>query len=162
MKKLLLMRHAKSSWSNPTLSDHQRPLNERGRKAAKRMGTLLNEHDLIPDVIYCSTAKRAKGTAKRILKKIPFDSDVQYMDALYHSDFDYIFSLLMQLPDETDIAMVIGHNPDLECFLETCCGQSERMPTASIAEIAFEITHWNELSIEEEGKLLHLWVPREV
>ena len=162
MKKLLLMRHAKSSWSDPTLSDHQRPLNERGRKAAKRMGELLNEQDLIPDVIYCSTTKRAKSTAKRIIKKIPFNHDITYLDSLYHSDYDQIIALITQLSEEINTAMVIGHNPDLECLLEFCCGVSERMPTAAIAEITFDLLKWDDLSHGNEGKLNNLWVPREI
>lgn len=162
MKKLLLMRHAKSSWSDPTLSDHERPLNDRGRKAAKRMGKFLNEKDIIPDIIFSSTAKRAKGTAKRLIKKIPFENEVIYLDALYHSDFDYIFSLLQKTPDEFQTAMIIGHNPDMECFLDLCCGENERMPTAAIALIEFDISSWNELDQEVDGKLINLWLPREI
>lgn len=161
MKKLLLMRHAKSSWSHPNLSDHERPLNNRGHKAAKLMGKLLNEKDIIPDTILCSTAKRAKSTAKRLVKQIPFDNEIQYIDSLYHSDFDQIFSLLKQLPDTIQTAMVIGHNPDMECFLEICCGANERIPTAAIAEITFALSSWHDLSQEEDGKLENLWLPRE-
>ena len=84
MKTVILMRHAKSSWKDPSLPDHDRPLNKRGKRDAPRMGNLLNLEGYIPEVIYSSTAKRANLTVKGLLKTLNFEGEVTYLGSLYH------------------------------------------------------------------------------
>jgi phosphohistidine phosphatase len=162
MKYLVLMRHAKSSWKDTTLLDHQRPLNKRGKRDAARMGRYIGEQGLFLDAMLCSTAVRARTTAEIFLQEFPFEGEVQYLDDLYHADPETILSLLANLPDEFNTVMVIGHNPDFDSFLETVCGESEHMPTACIAYIRFPIGCWVELREGPGGELVRIWKPREI
>ena len=162
MKIVLLMRHAKSSWKDPGLADHDRPLNKRGKRDAPRMGDLLNAEDLIPDAIYCSTARRAKSTVDGLLKNCNFVGEVNYTESLYHGGPDDFFEIISNLPDEIQTVMLVGHNPDMEYFLDLTCDVQEHIPTASIAVIEFPLDNWAEITHEEEGKLVHLWKPREL
>ena len=162
MKTLLLKRHAKSSWKDASLPDHQRPLNKRGVQDAPRMGAFLQEQGLALDAILCSTAARAKATVEGFLEGYTFEGDLVYLDDLYHAGPDLIFVHLARLPDNVDSAMVIAHNPGLDDFLDTVCDELEHMPTASVAYIQFSIERWVELRGGKRGKLLHLWKPREI
>ena len=162
MKKLILFRHAKSSWKDSAIPDHQRPLNKRGKKDAPRMGEYLQDQGVYLDVILCSTAKRARATAKGFLKEYTFEGDLFYIDDLYQARNDTFITLLKQLPENVDTAMIIGHNPEMEIFLEIICDEYEHMPTASMANIRFLIERWIELSVITSGELMNLWVPREI
>lgn len=162
MKQLLLMRHAKSSWKDSSLTDHQRPLNKRGKRDAPKMGLLLNEQGLIPEIILCSTAERAKLTVQYLLESCEFEGDVQYFDALYHADYSTYIEHLSQLPTEIDLAMIVGHNPEMNNFLYTLCDVYEHMPTAAIAHIAFVCQHWSDLDHDFECEVNNLWKPREL
>jgi phosphohistidine phosphatase len=162
MKTVLLMRHAKSSWKDPNLADHDRPLNKRGKRDATRMGNLLIEEDLTPDAIYCSTAKRAKSTVDGLLKVCDFDGEVTYTGSLYHGGSEDFFEILSNLPDEIQSVMLVGHNPDMEYFLDLICDVQEQMPTGAIAVITFSVENWDEITDEEAGELVHLWKPREL
>ncbi len=162
MKKLLLMRHAKSSWKNVGLPDHQRPLNKRGERDALRMGEYLQGQGIILDAILCSTAVRARATADGMLRKYTFEGEVQYFDDLYHAGPETIVTVLNQLSDDTGSAMIIAHNPGLDEFLELMCDEYEHMTTACVASINFPIEHWIDLRPASRGKLLHFWKPREI
>jgi len=156
------MRHAKSSWKNDSLPDHQRPLNERGKRDAPRMGKFLKNHGKKLDVILCSTATRTISTIKRFLQEFDFDGEVFYLDDLYGSDIERYVAVLNQLNDEVDTVMIVGHNPELDQFLEIVCDENEHMPTASVAEIILPIEGWTELNEITPGELLNLWRPREI
>jgi len=162
MKTIFLMRHAKSSWKNDSLPDHQRPLNERGKRDAPRMGKFLKNHGKKLDVILCSTATRTISTIKRFLQEFDFDGEVFYLDDLYGSDIERYVAVLNQLNDEVDTVMIVGHNPELDQFLEIVCDENEHMPTASVAEIILPIEGWTELNEITPGELLNLWRPREI
>jgi len=162
MKTLLLMRHAKSSWNNPGLSDHDRPLNARGRRAAPRMGRLLADEGLVPDVIVSSTAERARLTTAGVLEACPFEGDVIYTRDLYHAGVEDMLEILVGIDTKKECVMMVGHNPGMEYFLEEICGEIEHMPTAAIALIQFVIEEWSELSDESEGELLNFWRPKEL
>jgi phosphohistidine phosphatase len=162
MKNVLLMRHAKSSWKGISLPDHQRPLNQRGKHDAPRMGKFLQEQGILLDTILCSTAFRAKQTAEGLLKKYTFEGQIQYYDDLYNADPETIISILNQLPEKVDTAMVIGHNPGLDYFLELVCDECGHMSTASVAYIKYSVERWLDLRTETMGELLHFWKPREI
>ena len=117
MKTLLLLRHAKSSWSTP-MGDHDRPLNARGKEAAPRMGELLHELNLQPDLIICSTAKRARSTAKRVVKAANYKNVLIHEDLLYAATVGEVLSVIRQTPDTCDRLLIIGHNPSMEDTLE--------------------------------------------
>ena len=162
MKLLLILRHAKSSWKDKGISDHARPLNKRGKKAAPLMGQVLYEDDFVPDVILSSTALRARETVDLVAEASGFEGEVDYLDDFYHAwPSDYL-SALCSLSDKINTAMVVGHNPGMELLLEMLTGQSERFPTAALASVTLPIDYWSQLNDETEGELLHLWLPRAI
>jgi phosphohistidine phosphatase len=160
MKLVLILRHAKSSWKDTGISDHSRPLNQRGKKAAPLMGQLLFQEDLVPDVILSSTARRAKDTAGLVADASGFDGEVHYLESFYHAESSDYLDALSSLPSDINTAMIVGHNPGLEMLLEMLTGQDERLPTAALALIQLPIQLWSQLTDEAEGELLDLWLPR--
>lgn len=162
MKTLLILRHAKSSWNNPRLADHDRPLNERGRADAPRMGVLLRREDLVPDLIVSSTATRAARTAEAVADACGYGDDIVYTRALYHAPPEAYLSLLAELDAPAARIMVVGHNPGVEELLEELCGRHERMPTAALAQVALRLGRWGALSAETPADLVNLWYPRDL
>jgi len=162
MKNLILMRHAKSSWKNVSLPDHERPLNKRGKRDAPRMGRHLQDQGILLDAILCSTAVRARETADGFLKEYTFEGQVLYVDELYHASCETILTALKQLPEKVDTPMVIGHNPGLDDFLEMVCDEYEHMPTACVAQIEFPVERWIDLRGVTKGELANIWKPREI
>ena len=125
------MRHAKSSWKYPELSDHERPLNKRGRKASVKIAKELNQLEWLPDKLYSSDSTRTKETWKRMNKHIK-EVDVEYSRKFYHSKPKKI---MKNIPDklEQKTIMILSHNPGCADFLEHLCGEWYRMPTAATA-----------------------------
>ena len=162
MRTLLILRHAKSSWKDDSLPDHDRPLNKRGLKDAPRMGQLLRREDLLPDLILCSSAKRARVTAELVAEESGYEGELRLKDDLYAFDAEAYLEALSELEDKYNCVMLVGHNPAMEELLEALTGGFERMPTAALALVELPIEHWSELENEPEGKLIHLWHPKEL
>lgn len=162
MKTLLLMRHAKSSWSDGSLSDHDRPLNQRGVEAAGKMGSLISQVDLIPEIILSSSSKRTKETVKYFLEACPFSGEVIYSRDLYHGGPEEILESLQHWGEGYSRVMVVGHNPGMEYALEEFTGEHDRMATATIAQIEFDSNSWHNLLEDSPGSLINFWNPREV
>lgn len=160
MKLLLILRHAKSSWKETGLSDHSRPLNQRGIKDAPRMGQVLFEEDLVPDLILSSTAQRARDTAGLVADASGFDGEIHFVESFYHASPSDYLEALSSLSSDKNIVMIVGHNPGMEMLLEMLTGEDERLPTAALALIQLPINNWSQLSDEAEGELLNLWLPR--
>lgn len=162
-KELLIMRHAKSSWGNETLSDHDRPLNKRGLRDAPRMAQLLVEWELVPEIMLCSTAKRARMTAQ-LLVEIFGNVSVQLdtFDQLYLAQPEAYLELLQQLPDSCGRVMVIGHNPGLEELVAELTGEDEFMATAAIAHVDLGQDTWAPLPKPGSCKLIAVHRPKEV
>ena len=136
---LLLLRHAKSSWDEPYLADHERPLAKRGRKAAVRVGEYLRAADLTPDLVVCSTARRTRQTCKRLALEGPA---VRLEDAMYGATVGELAALAGELPETVKSALFIGHNPGMGDFAVRLCGPAvstdarrllEKFPTAALA-----------------------------
>ena len=162
MKTLLILRHAKSSWKDTSLHDHDRPLNKRGKRDAPRMGELLQQQDLVPDLIISSTAKRAHKTAKVVAATCDYDGEVGLERNFYHGVPENYIYTLRRLPKHYERVMIVGHNPSLEYLLEELTGDGERMPTAALAQIDFKINEWKQLDYKADGELVKLWRPREL
>lgn len=161
MKKLLLMRHAKSSWKNLQRADHDRKLNKRGKRDASRMGAWLQQHDHIPDLIISSTARRAERTARRVRRELDPQPELVTDPDLYHGlPADYA-TAIRQVAPNVDTLLVIGHNPGLEEFLSRITGADELLPTASIALVTLS-DPWPHLPLHHCGELLHVCRPREL
>ncbi len=161
-KTLLIMRHAKSSWNEANQADHDRPLNRRGERDAPRMAAWLKQMDSVPQVILSSTAKRAITTANVIADQSGFEGDLLEYQQLYMGVPDDYLRLLGRLPDDIDIAMVVGHNNGLEHLVEKLTSEWTTMPTAAIAKIDMKIDRWLTVGNVEQGKLLEVWRPKEI
>jgi phosphohistidine phosphatase len=162
MKQLLVLRHAKSSWKDSTLRDFDRPLNDRGKRDAPRMGKLLAELDLSPDQIITSAAARAKLTAKAVAYNCGYDGEILATPELYMGMPEDYIALLNQVPDLYSRVMVVGHNPGIEDFIEDLTGQWHRMPTAALAFIQLDINSWKSFDMDTVGELVDIWLPKEI
>ena len=162
MKTLLLLRHAKSSWSHNAGGDHGRPLSGRGGRAAPMMGQLILEQELVPDVVVSSTARRAIDTAQLVTESCGFSDTVQTTDELYNASTAEWLSVLCDLPDEADRALVIGHNPGIEDLLLLLGGEHHRMSTAALAHVQLPIDNWFDVTLIPRATLVDLWRPRDL
>ena len=160
MKTLLIMRHAKSSWNHPELSDYDRPLNARGKQDAPRMGEYLHQQGLIPDRILTSSAKRARKTANKVAKSCGYTGKVKKLNALYDTVPGVYYNTLQALPDKYQRVMVVGHNPTMEQLVNHLTGHIEQMPTAALAHIELSIPRWDALDLYTKGALVNLWTPK--
>lgn len=160
MKTLLILRHAKSSWNHPELSDYDRPLNARGKHAAPRMGKHLREQGLIPDRILTSSAKRARKTASKVAKACGYTGKVKKLDTLYETVVGVYYETLQALPEKYERVMVVGHNPTMEQLVSYLTGQIRQMPTAALAHIELPIQRWEALDLNTAGTLVNLWTPK--
>tara|TARA_Y100000814_G_scaffold77645_1_gene49701 strand:+ start:457 stop:951 length:495 start_codon:yes stop_codon:yes gene_type:complete len=156
VKRLFILRHAKSSWTDPALTDFERPLNKRGRRAAPVMGTWFAKHNLQPDIVFCSLAARAQETFQLVSESALWDTQVIHTEDLYLAPARTYIEQLAQLPESIDSAMVIGHNPGMEELVYDQCGELHPMPTCALAVIEFNILSWETLlSGAVAGQLEH-------
>lgn len=161
-KLLLILRHAKSSWEFEELSDHDRPLNNRGRRDAPLMGRKLLKEQLVPQIIISSSAVRAHSTAKKVAKACGYEDEILIDPALYGSGYSDYLNVLTNQEDEYDIIMLVGHNPISEQLVEVLTGEIVTMPTCAIACISLPITSWKQIIDKTKGQLLNLWRPKEL
>ncbi|MFB9149952.1 SixA phosphatase family protein [Roseovarius ramblicola] len=161
MKRLILMRHAKSDWNNPALPDHDRPLNKRGRRAATALGAWLRAHDLAPDEILCSTATRTQETCARLaLPRAP-----ELHAALYLAEPPEMLDLLRAASGDT--VLMIGHNPGIAEFAASLTAtppdhdRFEDYPTGATLVAAFGNGTWRDLR-PGTGRVQHFVIPREL
>ena len=161
-KTLLILRHAKSSWKETGLSDHDRPLNKRGKHAAPLMGELMRAQGLLPELILSSTAKRARATAKAAAVECGYEGELELVSELYAFSAEPYLSALAKLPGEYTTVMVVGHNPAMEELSEALTGEYQRFPTATLAEIELPIDDWSEIGEWGDGSLVNLWRPKEL
>jgi phosphohistidine phosphatase len=161
MKTLLILRHAKSSWAGHT-GDHDRPLNDRGRRDAPRMGELMRTEELLPDLILTSTAVRAHTTARLVADAGGFEGSIESLRSLYHGATEDFLSALRTVPDSVERVLVVAHNPGLEELLDELTGEDEVLPTAALAQVALPVARWSQLRANGTGELLNLWRPREL
>ena len=161
MKTLLLMRHAKSSWADPTQPDFERPLNERGRTAAPLMGRFLRRQSLQPDAVVCSPAARARETATLALDAAGFDTAVRYEARIYEASAARLLAVVNEIAEPAATALLVGHNPGLEEFVRLLTGAQERMPTAAVACVALDTPAWREVK-PHGGRLAWLVRPKEL
>lgn len=156
MKTLLLARHAKSDWGVHGLSDHERPLNKRGRRDAPAMGHRLADEGVEVERIVSSTAVRAHTTAGAYASV--FGIPVIEEAALYAASARTILAVAAALPAEVEAAMLVGHNPGMHDAVAELTGTYVEFPTCAVAECAVDIGSWDEL-IEGSGRMLRLRTP---
>ncbi len=149
MKRIFLIRHAKSSWEFPHLRDHDRPLNHRGLRDAPFMASMLRERYDRLDLIYSSTALRAKTTAEYFRDAFALsDSQFVLKSQLFHCTEDEITSTVKSTEPSADVVAVFGHNPAWTWYVNQIPKvRVDNMPTCGIAVIASEIDHWEDFDI---------------
>ena len=156
------MRHAKSSWKDENLADHERPLKKRGQKDTKRIAKEIIKHELTPELILSSSAVRARETVEILTDKLEYENRIIYSDELYMGEpQDFIEALKEQTGDE-NIVMIVAHNPGLEAYLQIVDGEIESLPTGSLGYLLLAIDDWKEISLETMGDLIGFWKPKEL
>ncbi|MBP2314066.1 SixA phosphatase family protein [Azospirillum soli] len=171
MKTLYLLRHAKSSWDNPALDDHDRPLAPRGEKAAQKIGRHLKEHKAHIDLVLCSTAIRAVDTGRRVLSAMGATTvPVEHERGLYLCGQHVLLERLRDAPDSAGSLMLVAHNPDLHELAQQLVGSgddhhrealAEKFPTGACAVLLFETMHWRDLDLGA-GRLADFVLPRKL
>jgi phosphohistidine phosphatase len=164
---LYLLRHAKSSWSDVTLIDHERPLSPRGRRDAKRIADHILRLGIVPALVLCSTARRTRETLELI--EPPFDAATVSLESeLYAASAKALLERLHAVPEQVGSVMLIGHNPGLEdlALLVASDGPELRrlktkFPTAALATLTLRTATWQRLS-EADAVLAAYIVPKEL
>jgi phosphohistidine phosphatase len=157
MKTLLLLRHAKSSLIDPTLSDSMRPLTYQGKQDVYIIGNLLKNKKLIPDIIICSNAKRAVDTSKLIAEYLNYHDEIHLSKLLYQTTAKDYINVVSEIPDKNNMVLLVGHNPILENLVEIITNELRIMKTCSLAHIVLPIKKWVEIKTWTKGKLIELF-----
>lgn len=160
MKTLYVLRHAKSDWGDASLADFERPLNERGRKAAPKMGEFMRENGFVPDLIVSSPAARARQTAELVKEAGKFDAEIRFEPGIYEAGLGDLIEIVSGIENSCEKLLIVGHNPGFEHLVGSLTGDYQVMPTATLAEIEMEIENWSEIT--RGGKLKNLFKPKEI
>lgn len=147
-KTLYLIRHAKSSWDNTSLSDHDRPLNKRGKRDAPFMAKVLRKKGIKPDLIISSTALRALDFAKIIAEELDYSrKKIIATKDLYMADERKMLEILRSADDSLNTVFIIGHNPYITEFANSLCNHNlDNIPTSGIFCMEFHVKKWNEIN----------------
>jgi len=150
MPQLYLLRHARSSWDEPGLSDRDRPLSPRGRRAAKRIAEHVRAEHIRPELVLCSPAIRARQTLARVRRGLG-DPKVSFEEVLYAADADQLLERLRAVPAGVESVLLVGHNPGLQDLALELAREGERLgklreklPTGTLVTLAFEGA-WSDL-----------------
>jgi phosphohistidine phosphatase len=168
MRTLYLLRHAKSSWSERSLADYERPLAARGRRDAKRIAQHLVREGVEPELVICSTAVRTRETLDRVRRAFGAGVTVELDDELYGASSPGLLERLHAVPDDVASVMLIGHNPGLEDLALALASSGDRLseleakfPTAALATLEVPTAAWRELAAGD-AVLAAFVVPREL
>lgn len=149
MKRLILVRHAKSSWSGSDIEDHDRPLNQRGRETAPKVGAWIKSNALTPDQVLSSTAARCRETWDGMAAKLSGTPDVQFVDDLYLADANAMLHALQGASGDT--VMIIGHMPGIGEFARELRRDPpplhdsfQKYPTGAVTVLEFRVDDWKE------------------
>jgi len=161
MKKLSIVRHAKSNWEYPELSDCERPLLNKGIKRTLALCNYLTEHHIIPDKIVSSTAVRANETAVLIKDAMKWDLTIEENKNFYPGFVADLLEEIKKTPENINHLMIVGHNPSLTDLANQLVGKqvTEWLPTSGMISIEFKMDAWNELA-NTAGKLVHEIYPK--
>ena len=150
-KTLYLLRHAKSSWDDPTLPDHDRPLASRGRRASRIVAEHLCEQAIAPSLVLCSSSRRTRETLKRISPGFEEEREIQIEQDLYATPASGLLARLHAVEPDVDSVMLIGHNPAIQELALSLAGKGaqlerlrEKFPTAALATLTFT-AGWRQL-----------------
>jgi phosphohistidine phosphatase len=170
MLTLCLLRHAKSSWSNPALPDHERPLATRGVTDAPLMGKAMAERGIDPELVLCSSARRARDTLDLVLPELRVEPKVVYDDGLYHPSAAQMLEIVRAIQPGANRVMLVGHNPEIQAFALDLVGSGPKhlrdrlgakYPTAGLAVINFASGLWKSVTVNS-GTLNLFLSPKDV
>jgi phosphohistidine phosphatase len=157
VKRLYLLRHAKSSWKEPGLSDFERPLKHRGREACAVMAAYMAQHGIAPDLVLCSPARRAAETLGLIVRHLGRELDTVFRERLYMASAPELLAELRGVDDQVEALMVVGHNPGLADLARGLVGSGEpaalaalsrKVPTAALACFDLDCQRWAQAAPE--------------
>jgi len=163
VKTLYIIRHAKSSWDATNVDDFERPLNDRGKRDAPRMGKRLKEKEIHPDLIISSPAKRAMSTGKRIARILGYPREAIKPDReLYHADEETILSVIHEIKDKFHTVVLLSHNPGLTDFVNALMDGEldiDNVPTCGVVAFQFDVDNWKDVTWGK-GKMLFFDYPK--
>jgi len=153
MKTLFLVRHAKSSRGDPSLPDRDRPLDDRGKQDAPKMGKRLAKRDVKPDLLLSSPALRALTTAQLIAEQVGYKgNDIVVDDRLYASNADDLLAVIRALDKKLNCVMLFGHNPEFTDLAGWLSSEIIDMPTSAVVEFNFDTKAWSDVGEVEPAK----------
>ena len=170
MKRLAILRHAKSSWDDPGLDDFNRPLNERGWKAARRMGRELKQRRLRFDLVLSSTSARTRETIDGVQEKYDFAAPIKFDPKLYLAGEAVLLERVRVLSEEVEAPLFVGHNPGLEQLIAGLTRDDKKglrrrvagkFPTAALAIVELPAERWAEVE-PGSGEVVDLILPKEL
>ena len=161
MKTLFLLRHAKSSWKDETLPDFERPLNRRGKRAAETMGRYFKTSAIVPELILCSPAERARETLNLVLKASRWTTEVRYDQRIYDATAQRLVEVVSQIDNDRKVAMLVGHNPGMEELLLLLTAESVGIATGTCAKVAVKASKWAN-AVDKRATLEWVVKPREL
>ena len=160
MKELILIRHAKSSWSNPLLEDFERPLNKRGAKNAPFMAKILKQKELNPDLIISSPSKRTKDTLDFFIKEFDYKGEIIFEESIYEAPYINILKVIKNIDDKHKTIFLFGHNPGFNDLADFLLGRfEENIPTCGVLKIDFDTNYWKNIS-KDNSKLIFFNFPK--
>ena len=169
-RRILLLRHAKSAWHEPGLDDYERPLAPRGRRAAAVMGVYLRDENLVPDLVLCSGARRAKETWEVAAHELPRPPEAEYDSDLYMASADRLLKRLRKLPATVKSVLVVGHEGGVDVLARRLTGDGsaplrrrlgEKFPTAAMAVVAMALDDLSTLA-DKCGTLTRFAAPKDL
>jgi phosphohistidine phosphatase len=160
-RRLIIMRHAKSAWDTDAPDDHSRPLNERGRRDAPRMGRALEERGWVPDLVISSDSQRTRETWAGVQAELGAEPEVKFTRDLYHAGAMEIAEFCEEMGGASQTIMVLGHNPGWQQAVGYFSGERQRMTTANCALLEAE-GEWADLMQASTWRLVDLLRPKDL
>ena len=163
--RLILTRHAKSSWDDPLMTDHDRPLNKRGRASASALGRFLAAKVYIPDEVVISSSERTRETWELMSREAGFTAEPDFASSLYLAEPDVMLNILKGCSGKT--VMLVAHNPGVSYMAQAIVDTppamhiSDRYPTGATSVVDFDVESWDEITWRS-GKLVDFVVPRDL
>ncbi len=170
MKTIFLLRHAKSSWDDSSLSDHDRPLSKRGRAAAPRIGAYMRGADYLPDLVLCSTSTRTRQTLDAVLSELGVEPAIDFLGELYLAAPSEMLDLVRSVPDTVEVVLMVGHNPGTGMVAAALSGDGlpdkiflmrAKFPTTGLAIVELSVDRWKDV-VDGCGTLKEFIRPRDL
>ena len=159
MKSLIVLRHGKAE-SPGGVTDFDRSLAGRGTRDAVRVGEVLVERDLMPDLIVTSTARRAATTAQLVAAGCKYSDEIIPSDKLYLPTQSNIMSTIRDIPEQYSRVVIVGHNPGFGMFAMKFGNDVDQFPTCAWAYIGFDVEFWGEVTETTRSEGLDFWYPK--